>query len=78
MIRILDLLVKYNVWFSSVDYKDSFDTTEMIQEFSEKSKTILKENLKATKDRLVEKLDIDQVKVLHIWLGLEVTPSNQP
>lgn len=49
-----------------MDYKDSFDTTEMIQEFSEKSKTILKENLKATKDRLVEKLDIDQVKVLHI------------
>ncbi|XP_071145135.1 uncharacterized protein [Mytilus edulis] len=48
------------IW-PEVDYKDSFDTTEMIQEFSEKSKTILKENLKATKDRLVEKLDIDQI-----------------
>ncbi|CAG2190929.1 unnamed protein product [Mytilus edulis] len=48
------------IW-PEVDYKDSFDTTEMIQEFSEKSKTILKESLKATKDRLVEKLDIDQI-----------------
>ncbi|CAC5401161.1 unnamed protein product [Mytilus coruscus] len=49
------------VW-PEVDYKDSFNTTEMFEAFSEKTKTLLKEGLKATKDKLIEQLGLDQIK----------------